>query len=205
MGGPANDQPGSARQVRQERHVRDGYHQTRADRWPAIDRAARDCRERPQRRIPARLPSGRRDRVPVGRVYAGGAQHAAAGRAQPVRGEPEREHPAAQAERSAIRAGTRPRRCHDGRSEGRDRPGRPQYELEQADPKVRLYDDDMLAGSKRTRPTYPSGCNTTRPAYPAAYNRLVSDVEHKAQAPASVACVVLRVSDSRTPETDTGG
>jgi molybdopterin adenylyltransferase len=33
----------------------------------------------------------------------------------------------------------------------------------------------------------------------------VSDVEHKAQAPASVACFVLTVSDSRTPETDTGG
>ena len=29
--------------------------------------------------------------------------------------------------------------------------------------------------------------------------------EHKAQAPASVACFVLTVSDSRTPETDTGG
>jgi len=33
----------------------------------------------------------------------------------------------------------------------------------------------------------------------------VSDVEHKAQAPASVVCYVLTVSDSRTPETDTGG
>ncbi len=29
--------------------------------------------------------------------------------------------------------------------------------------------------------------------------------EHKAQAPASVACYVLTVSDSRTPETDTSG
>jgi molybdenum cofactor biosynthesis protein B len=29
--------------------------------------------------------------------------------------------------------------------------------------------------------------------------------EHKSQAPASVACFVLTVSDSRTPETDTGG
>ena len=29
--------------------------------------------------------------------------------------------------------------------------------------------------------------------------------EHKAHAPASVACYVLTVSDSRTPETDTGG
>lgn len=29
--------------------------------------------------------------------------------------------------------------------------------------------------------------------------------EHKAQAPASVACYVLTVSDTRTPETDTGG
>jgi molybdenum cofactor biosynthesis protein B len=33
----------------------------------------------------------------------------------------------------------------------------------------------------------------------------VSHVEHKAHAPASVACYVLTVSDSRTPETDTGG
>lgn len=33
----------------------------------------------------------------------------------------------------------------------------------------------------------------------------MSQVEHKAQAPASVACFVLTVSDSRTPETDTGG
>jgi molybdenum cofactor biosynthesis protein B len=32
-----------------------------------------------------------------------------------------------------------------------------------------------------------------------------SVVEHKAQAPASVACYVLTVSDSRTPDTDTGG
>ena len=33
----------------------------------------------------------------------------------------------------------------------------------------------------------------------------MSHVEHKAQAPASVACFVLTVSDSRTPDTDTGG
>ncbi len=33
----------------------------------------------------------------------------------------------------------------------------------------------------------------------------MSHVEHKAQAPASVACYVLSVSDSRTPDTDTGG
>lgn len=33
----------------------------------------------------------------------------------------------------------------------------------------------------------------------------MSHVEHKAYAPASVACYVLTVSDSRTPETDTGG
>jgi len=32
-----------------------------------------------------------------------------------------------------------------------------------------------------------------------------SVAEHKAHAPASVACYVLTVSDSRTPETDTGG
>lgn len=32
-----------------------------------------------------------------------------------------------------------------------------------------------------------------------------SAAEHKAHAPASVACYVLTVSDSRTPETDTGG
>jgi len=32
-----------------------------------------------------------------------------------------------------------------------------------------------------------------------------SAVEHKAHAPASVACYVLTVSDSRTPATDTGG
>lgn len=33
----------------------------------------------------------------------------------------------------------------------------------------------------------------------------MSQEEHKAHAPASVACFVLTVSDSRTPETDTGG
>src|SRR5262245_43518369 len=33
----------------------------------------------------------------------------------------------------------------------------------------------------------------------------MSHVEHKAHAPASVACFVLTVSDSRTPQTDTGG
>jgi molybdenum cofactor biosynthesis protein B len=32
-----------------------------------------------------------------------------------------------------------------------------------------------------------------------------SAAEHKAHAPAAVACYVLTVSDSRTPETDTGG
>jgi molybdenum cofactor biosynthesis protein B len=32
-----------------------------------------------------------------------------------------------------------------------------------------------------------------------------SPAEHKAHAPASVACYVLTVSDSRTPDTDTGG
>jgi molybdenum cofactor biosynthesis protein B len=34
---------------------------------------------------------------------------------------------------------------------------------------------------------------------------VVSQTAHKAQAPASVACYVLTVSDSRTPDTDTGG
>ena len=33
----------------------------------------------------------------------------------------------------------------------------------------------------------------------------MSQVEHKAQAPVSVACYVLTVSDTRTPETDTSG
>jgi molybdenum cofactor biosynthesis protein B len=33
----------------------------------------------------------------------------------------------------------------------------------------------------------------------------VSHLAHKAQAPGSVACYVLTVSDSRTPDTDTGG
>jgi molybdopterin adenylyltransferase len=33
----------------------------------------------------------------------------------------------------------------------------------------------------------------------------VSHVEHKSHAPASVACYVLTVSDTRTPDTDTGG
>ncbi|HEY5617921.1 MAG TPA: molybdenum cofactor synthesis domain-containing protein [Vicinamibacterales bacterium] len=33
----------------------------------------------------------------------------------------------------------------------------------------------------------------------------MSHVVHKAQAPASVACYVLTVSDSRTPDSDTGG
>jgi molybdenum cofactor biosynthesis protein B len=33
----------------------------------------------------------------------------------------------------------------------------------------------------------------------------VSHAEHKAHAPASIACYVLTVSDTRTPDTDTGG
>jgi molybdenum cofactor biosynthesis protein B len=33
----------------------------------------------------------------------------------------------------------------------------------------------------------------------------VSQEEHKAHAPASVACYILTVSDTRTPDTDTGG
>ena len=33
----------------------------------------------------------------------------------------------------------------------------------------------------------------------------MSQAEHKAHAPASVACYVLTVSDTRTPDTDTGG
>jgi molybdenum cofactor biosynthesis protein B len=33
----------------------------------------------------------------------------------------------------------------------------------------------------------------------------VSHVEHKAQAPASIGCFVLTVSDTRTPDTDTSG
>jgi molybdenum cofactor biosynthesis protein B len=37
------------------------------------------------------------------------------------------------------------------------------------------------------------------------YNRRVSQAEHKAQAPTSVRCYVLTVSDTRTPETDTSG
>jgi len=40
---------------------------------------------------------------------------------------------------------------------------------------------------------------------PESYNQRMSHVEHKSLAPASVACFVLTVSDSRTPETDTGG
>ena len=38
-----------------------------------------------------------------------------------------------------------------------------------------------------------------------AYNPHVSVSEHKAQAPLRVACFVLTVSDTRTPETDTSG
>jgi molybdenum cofactor biosynthesis protein B len=37
------------------------------------------------------------------------------------------------------------------------------------------------------------------------HNPVVSSVEHKAHAPASVACFVLTVSDTRTEATDTGG
>jgi molybdopterin adenylyltransferase len=37
------------------------------------------------------------------------------------------------------------------------------------------------------------------------HNSCVSHVEHKSHAPASVACYVLTVSDSRTAETDIGG
>ncbi|OFW04379.1 MAG: molybdenum cofactor biosynthesis protein [Acidobacteria bacterium RIFCSPLOWO2_02_FULL_68_18] len=44
-----------------------------------------------------------------------------------------------------------------------------------------------------------------RPGARAAEHPGASVVEHKAQAPASVACYVLTVSDSRTPDTDTGG
>jgi len=33
----------------------------------------------------------------------------------------------------------------------------------------------------------------------------VSHVEHKAQAPASISCYILTVSDTRTPDTDSGG
>jgi molybdenum cofactor biosynthesis protein B len=36
-------------------------------------------------------------------------------------------------------------------------------------------------------------------------NSPVSHTEHKSHAPASVACYVLTVSDTRTPDTDTGG
>jgi molybdopterin adenylyltransferase len=39
----------------------------------------------------------------------------------------------------------------------------------------------------------------------AFHNRAVSSGEHKAQAPASVECFVLTVSDTRTEATDTGG
>ena len=39
----------------------------------------------------------------------------------------------------------------------------------------------------------------------APYNGKVSEVEHKAQAPKSIACFVLTVSDTRTPDTDTSG
>ena len=37
------------------------------------------------------------------------------------------------------------------------------------------------------------------------YNPAVSHVEHKAQAPASIRCYVLTVSDTRTADTDTSG
>lgn len=37
------------------------------------------------------------------------------------------------------------------------------------------------------------------------YNPAVSQAEHKSQAPKSIACYVLTVSDTRTPDTDTGG
>jgi molybdenum cofactor biosynthesis protein B len=37
------------------------------------------------------------------------------------------------------------------------------------------------------------------------YNPAVSHVEHKAQAPTSIGCYVLTVSDTRTPETDSSG
>ena len=40
---------------------------------------------------------------------------------------------------------------------------------------------------------------------PGRYNPGVSDAEHKAHAPASVACYVLTVSDTRTEANDTGG
>ena len=38
-----------------------------------------------------------------------------------------------------------------------------------------------------------------------SYNREVSVAEHKSRAPASVACFVLTVSDTRTPDTDSSG
>ncbi len=37
------------------------------------------------------------------------------------------------------------------------------------------------------------------------YNPAVSHVEHKSQAPSSIACYVLTVSDTRTPDTDSSG
>ena len=48
--------------------------------------------------------------------------------------------------------------------------------------------------------------NQTSPiANPKSYNSGVSHLEHKGKAPASVACYVLTVSDTRTAETDTSG
>ena len=43
------------------------------------------------------------------------------------------------------------------------------------------------------------------PRTDAPYNRLVSQAEHKAQAPSAITCFGLTVSDTRTPDTDTGG
>ena len=67
----------------------------------------------------------------------------------------------------------------------------------------RLYHRDHGGRSARVGHGAPAISRRTRTA--GHYNPAVSHVEHKAQAPASVACFVLTVSDTRTPDTDASG
>lgn len=64
----------------------------------------------------------------------------------------------------------------------------------------------MQAHAATARPRRPSPASCANaPRRPAVYSPSVSHIEHKAQAPASVRCAIVTVSDTRTDATDTGG
>jgi hypothetical protein len=104
-------EPRSARQVGEEGHLRDVHRQARAHRRQAVHRGARHHRQRPQRRVCDGVSANRENPDTGGRLFPAGGGCADAGRAQPVRGEPLREHPAPQAGRAASRADSRPSGC----------------------------------------------------------------------------------------------